>query len=254
MLDILPIRALKDNYIWLIKHENQVAIVDPGEAEPVIEYCDSHGLRPCAILITHHHWDHTNGIAELVEKYDMPIYGSAKDNISNLTHELNEGDTVVLAELDAEFSVIHVPGHTLGAICFIGHGVVFTGDTLFLAGCGRLFEGTPEQMHESLNKIKTLADDTLIYCGHEYTESNLRFAATVEPDNADIKARMRLVDTQLAEGLPTIPATIGIEKATNPFLRCEYEHVHKKVSGYSEKSLNSTAEVFAELRAWKDTF
>lgn len=254
MLDILPVRALKDNYIWLIRHEGHVAIVDPGDATPVIEYCSSHSLTPCAILITHHHWDHTNGIAELVTQYDVPVYGSAKDNIEGLSHELKEGDIVELHKLNASFSVIEVPGHTLGAICFVGHGVVFTGDTLFLAGCGRLFEGTPIQMRESLNKIKDLDESTLVYCGHEYTQSNLHFAATVEPDNADIKARITLVDKQLSDGLPTIPATIGIEKATNPFLRDTYEHVHNKVAGYCEKTLTSPAEVFTELRAWKDNF
>ena len=256
MLEIIPLPALKDNYIWLLKNRasGHVAMVDPSEAKPVLEMLDSENLIPVAILITHHHWDHVGGIAEITADYDIPVYTPKTESVEGSTHPVGEGNVVSLPELNLTLNILDVPGHTAGAVAYYTESVVFSGDTLFTAGCGRLFEGTPTQMHASLNKFKSLADNTLLYCGHEYTLANLQFASTVEPDNKVIQER--LVQTRLAreKNAATVPAAMAIEKESNPFLRCDHADVIQAASHYTKKSLSEPVEVFAAIREWKNNF
>lgn len=256
MLEIIPLPALKDNYIWLLKNKisRHVAIVDPSEAEPVLNLIKSEGLIPIAIMITHHHWDHVGGIPGITEQFDIPVYTPKTETVAGSTNPVGEGDVVSLAELDLNLEVMDVPGHTSGAVAYYTDVMVFSGDTLFTAGCGRMFEGTPPQMHASLTKFKSLPDSTLLYCGHEYTVSNLKFAASVEPDNTAIQERLRLAEETQNLNQPTVPATLAEERQTNPFLRCAEPEVIAAASQFSGKNLNEAADVFAAIRQWKDNF
>jgi len=258
MLEIIPLPALNEhyNYIWLLKNKtsNHIAIVDPGEAGPLLSLIESEKLIPIAILITHRHWDHVDGILEITEKYDIPVYTPKTESVKGSTHPVGEGDSVLLPELDLKLTIMDVPGHTSGAIAYYAEGMVFSGDTLFAAGCGRMFEGTPPQMHASLSKFKTLPDSTLLYCGHEYTVSNLKFAANVEPDNTAIQERLCLAEKARNLNRPTVPTSLAAEKQTNPFLRCEEQDVISAASYFSGKKLNEAADVFAAIRQWKDNF
>ena len=256
MLEIIPLTALKDNYIWiLINRINQcVAIVDPSEHEPVLECIQSKNLNPIAILITHHHWDHVGGISGLTKKYNIPVYTPKKEFVEGSTNPVGEGDIISLPELDLEINILDVPGHTSGAIAYYTKKMLFSGDTLFTGGCGRLFEGSPTQMYASLSKIKKLPTKTLVYCGHEYTIPNLQFATAVEIDNKAIQRRLDIAQKTRNENLPTVPATLEIEKQTNPFLRCNEQSVINAASMRAGKALDNPAEVFATIRDWKDSF
>lgn len=256
MLEIIPLPALKDNYIWLLKNKasRHIAIVDPGEAEPLLNLIESDGLIPIAIMITHHHWDHVGGISDITDKYDIPVYTPQTESVEGSTQPVAEGDIISLPELDLKLNILDVPGHTLDAIAYYANGMVFSGDTLFTAGCGRMFEGTPPQMHASLSKFKTLPDDTLLYCGHEYTVSNLQFAATVEPENKAIQQRLIHARQLRDKGQATVPAILAIEKQTNPFLRCEEPSVIDAASQHSDNRIEKAHEVFAAIRSWKDSF
>lgn len=263
MLSVQAVKAFDDNYIWLIRRPDrpQVVIVDPGDAEPVIAALSAQSLEPVAILITHHHWDHVGGIDDLLAHYPqtqpIPVYGPATETIPHISQPLGEGDIVHIDALDADFRVMDVPGHTAGHIAYFHSGeannLVFVGDTLFAGGCGRLFEGTPAQMHDSLNRIAALPDDTQVYCAHEYTTDNLAFARVAEPDNTTLQARQQTVQQQRAQGQATVPSLLAEEKATNPFLRCAQPAIIRGAEGFSGRKLTTGAEVFAVVRHWKDT-
>jgi len=257
MASVLHVCAFEDNYIWLIQGQSapdRVVIVDPGDAEPVLLALETQGLIPAAILCTHHHGDHVGGVEEILQHFNIPVYGPARERIPAISHALKEGDRFTLAETDLAFHVLDVPGHTAGHIAYYGMGAVFCGDTLFSAGCGRLFEGTAEQMHASLSKLAALPETTAVYCGHEYTEANLRFALTVEPDNADAKAHRERARALRAQNLPTLPSTMGLERRINPFLRSGVASVRDATEKYIQQPLKSNVAIFTAVRRWKDNF
>ncbi|MDN5849350.1 MAG: hydroxyacylglutathione hydrolase [Nitrococcus sp.] len=253
---VFPLRAFTDNYIWLLHdaQKRRACVVDPGDADPVLRFLEQEQLELTGILATHHHADHVGGIARLVKEQPVPVYGPAKEPIPELTHPLGEGDTVRLEALDLEFEVWEIPGHTAGHIAYIGQQMLFCGDTLFSAGCGRLFEGTPAQMYASLCRLTDLNNKTRVYCAHEYTENNLRFAVTIEPDNTAVRERYTEIRTMRANDLITLPSTIGIEVETNPFLRTDIATVKRLAERHAGHELTSAVETFAAVRAWKDTF
>ena len=263
-MEIIPIPAFFDNYIWLLRppssspDSNKVWVVDPGDAAPVASYLKEQGLELAGILITHHHGDHVGGVSRLCEEDSIPVYGPNNEQIPHVTHKLNEGDQINIDSLT--FNIIDVPGHTAGHIAYYcehndaGTPILFCGDTLFAAGCGRLFEGTPEQMFESLNKLASLPSDTAVYCTHEYTESNLKFAEAVEPGNTDIQERIRTTQETRSQSKPSLPSSILKELATNPFLRCNEPSVVASATQHAGKSLDAGVETFAAIRGWKDNF
>lgn len=253
-INIVAIPAFQDNYIWvMINAQKQAIVVDPGEAEQVLAFIKQEQLQLVAIWLTHHHYDHTNGVAEILENYEVPVFGPTLDSIPSVTHQLKEKDIVSLPNFQ-EFIIFDIPGHTKGHIAFYGNKSLFCGDTLFAGGCGRLFEGTAEQMFLSLLKIRALPDDTKIYCAHEYTANNLRFAKTIETNNLDLDERIKQVADLVNKGLITLPSILAEEKKTNPFLRCHIPDVFLTVEKMSNQSLSSFVNVFKCLRASKDQF
>ncbi|MBL8397028.1 MAG: hydroxyacylglutathione hydrolase [Candidatus Accumulibacter sp.] len=253
MFEVIRIPAFKDNYIWLLRQGMQAVVVDPGDARPVLALLNREGWSLSAILITHHHADHQGGIASLKERYPVQVFGPASEPIYGLDRPLRGGETVRIEPFDLSWQVIAVPGHTLGHLAYYGAGRLFCGDTLFGGGCGRLFEGSPEQMADSLARLASLPDDTAVYCAHEYTEANLRFALAVEPGNRQLQRRVDEVAVARAKGLSTIPSTIATEKATNPFLRCTAPEVIAAARHHWPDALDEVA-IFATLREWKNHF
>jgi len=254
--EFFPIAAFKDNYIWLIRHiqSSQTLIVDPGEAAPVLQALRRLNLKPIGILVTHHHADHTAGIPELKQHYTLPVYGPTIEAQAHVTHPLKEGDFLRFPELCLTLHVFDTPGHTLGHIMYYGQGCLLTGDTLFTGGAGRLFEGTALQLWQSLQKVKKLPPETLIYCGHEYTEANLKFAKMVEPNNLYIQSRLEEVSYRRLQGLPTVPSTLFSELATNPFLRTGELNLKKSVEAHFNKIENKETGIFSLLREWKNQY
>jgi hydroxyacylglutathione hydrolase len=245
---------LKDNYIWLIAADERAVIVDPGDAAPVLEALTRHRLAPAAILCTHHHADHVGGVTALVERFNVPVYGPARELIPGVTHKLDGGEDVELPGLGVRVEAIATPGHTHGQINYFGAGMLFSGDTLFSAGCGRLFEGSADELHASLTRLAALPESTRVYCGHEYTEANLRFALTVEPDNCDARNHLATVQQWRAAQRPSLPSTIGLERRINPFLRAHLASVRAAAESFDGGELASSTDVFAALRRWKDGF
>lgn len=248
---VIPVPCLSDNYAYLVTAGGQEAVViDPSEVEPVAAALAREGLRLAAILCTHHHHDHVGGNEGLLERFGkVPVFAHESDQgrVPGQTELVKEGAAVTIAGLT--FEPLHVPGHTTGAVAYFGHGAVFTGDTLFVGGCGRLFEGTPAMMFTSLcEKLATLPADTKVYCGHEYTASNLRFALHVEPDNAAAKEKLARVTEMRGRDEPTVPSTIGEERATNPFLRVAEAGVRERFPG------ETPADVLGAVRRAKDSF
>lgn len=252
-VEIVP--CLRDNYAYLVsvEGESRCVVVDPSEAEPVEKALVQHGLELVGILNTHHHHDHVGGNSALcAARKGIEVYGHASDRgrIPEQTRFLEHGESFSVAGLT--FSVLHIPGHTTGAIAYVGNGAAFTGDTLFAGGCGRLFEGTPADMYESLNeKLAKLPDETRIFCGHEYTVNNLRFAATLEPTNQAISEKLAWARATAKSGEATIPSTLADERATNPFLRTDSAELRRHLAlGEAEDAIS----VLAKTRAAKDAF
>ena len=255
MINIEPIKAFDDNYIWLMTTNEGSIVIDPGESINLLKVIEQKKIKLDAILVTHHHYDHTGGIEQLLIKYpSLEVYGPNND-ICSIKSRLLDGELLNVIGID--FEIIEIPGHTLDHIAYYANindsPILFCGDTLFGGGCGRVFEGTFEQMYESLMKLKKLPKNTRIYCGHEYTSDNLKFAKAVEPDNVDLISRYNDVLNLRKNNIPTLPSTLLIELKTNPFLRTEKNNVQKIISkkfktGFSEK------EIFSALRQWKDNF
>jgi hydroxyacylglutathione hydrolase len=263
MLTVIAVPAFRDNYIWLICRGGFAVAVDPGDAGPVESALLHHGLKLAAIVLTHHHHDHTGGVAALVSvRPGLRVYGPRGEPIAHLTNRVSEGDKIYLDAIELELSIIDVPGHTNGHISYFGAGhasagrqpLLFCGDTLFCAGCGRLFEGTARQMQESLAKLAALPGETLVYCGHEYTVANLEFALAVEPDNRAIHARMASARTLRTQARPTVPSTMDLELETNPFLRWDVSAVRAAADAVQAGAGDSQVATFAAIRAWKDRF
>ena len=238
-MTIIPLPAFRDNYIWLLRAGTCAVVVDPGEAAPVLRYLADEGLTLAAILITHHHPDHVGGVAELLAQAPVPVHGPALEAIAGIDHPVGEGDVVCLPGLGVELRVFDIPGHTAGHVGYYGDSALFCGDTLFAAGCGRLFEGTPAQMFDSLQKLAALPGDTRVYCTHEYTLSNLAFAAS---------------EAMRAQNQPTVPFPLSGEMLTNPFLRVHEPAVIYQAETQAGRGLASPVEVFAALREWKNRF
>ena len=254
MIKIESIEAFTDNYIWLVTTNEGSIVIDPGESSNIINLVHKNQLDLKAILVTHHHFDHTGGIEEIISHCPVDVFGPF-NNIQTIRKKLKGGD--ILNVIGIEFEIIEIPGHTLDHIAFYSENnrrpILFCGDTLFAAGCGRVFEGTYEQMFESLIKLKNLPTNTNIYCGHEYTLSNLRFAKEVEPFNKDILSRYNKVLKLREKGTPSVPSTLSTELKTNPFLRCDNKEVQENISS-KFKITKKNKEIFKALRSWKDNF
>ncbi|MCW7540382.1 hydroxyacylglutathione hydrolase [Aquabacterium sp. A7-Y] len=255
-MELVALPAFADNYIWMISEGREALVVDPGQATPVVDALQARGLRLTGILVTHHHADHVGGLRELASRLEGPVYGPAGESIPLPCRPLRQGDQA--SWRDHRFQVFDVPGHTAGHIAywsadFEGGPLLFCGDTLFSAGCGRLFEGTPAQMSASLAQLAALPGDTRVCCAHEYTLSNLRFAAAVEPGNPDIAAYTAQCEVLRAEGRPTLPSLLAQELKINPFLRCGQPAVKDQARARGAVG-DDPVSVLAALRQWKNEF
>jgi hydroxyacylglutathione hydrolase len=254
MLTLLPLPAFDDNYIWVWHDDRHAVAVDPGDPAPLIAYLDAHRLALTAVLITHHHRDHTGGNVALRQRYDCAIYAPDNPRIPAVTHVLRGGDSVDITEPDLHFEVLATPGHTLDHISYVGHGSLLCGDTVFGCGCGKLFEGSPATMAASLDAILTLPDTTRVCCAHEYTLSNIDFAKTIDGDNPALLERERADRARRAQNRPTLPSTLALEKATNPFLRFHDPEMTAFAARYLNRLHPLPHEVFGAIRAAKDAW
>ncbi len=254
MLTLLPLPAFQDNYIWVLHDDRHAVAIDPGDPEPLIRFLESERLILTAVLITHHHRDHTGGNALLSQRYGCAIHGPDNPRIPAVDHILRGGDRLVLSAPALHFDVLATPGHTLDHICFAGHGNLFCGDTVFGCGCGKLFEGTPAMMAASLDAILALPDDTRVCCAHEYTLSNIAFALTIDGRNPALLERERADSELRRAGRPTLPSTLALEKATNPFLRFHHPDMKAFAARYLKRPDLSPDEVFGAIRAAKDAW
>ena len=250
MLHIQPIPAFDDNYIWLLHNERDAVVVDPGDATPVLQVLEKNRLNLKTILITHYHSDHIDGVFKLLEHYPAQVFAPEYEQYAFEHTALADGDTIKLPEIGQNFKVMWLPGHTLGHIAYVNDEHLFCGDTLFGAGCGRLFEGTPKQMLSSLNRLKELNANTKVYCTHEYTAKNIAFALTLEPDNQDLIDRKNSVIQLRADNLPNLPSTIALELKTNPFLRCKQASIFKNSRAKSADELA----VFSAIRTLRNHY
>lgn len=257
ILQVTAVPAFNDNYFWLIHSplsNKQVLVVDPGDASAVRKKLQLDQLTLSGILITHHHPDHVGGVTALLEDYSVSIFGPENEQIPGHPRRVKQNEHVRFDELGFDFEVFEVPGHTAGHIAYVGHGAVFCGDTLFSGGCGRLFEGTPPQMLASLQKLAALPPGTKVYCAHEYTLSNLRFAQAVEPENEALAGYLEHCLELRSQSRPTIPSSIGLELRINPFLRTHAETVKRAAERQAGHTLHSESDIFAVLREWKNHF
>ena len=254
MLTVEPINAYDDNYIWLITTNEGSLVVDPGESNKIIELIDNNKINLRGVLITHHHYDHTNGLLDLIKKKDLEVYGP-NNNIQEINNRVIELDKFTI--IGIEFEVIEIPGHTLDHIAFYsfnnGEPILFCGDTLFAGGCGRVFEGTYKQMFDSLKKISSFPQETKVYCGHEYTLSNLKFALEVDTNNRELENEFNNVKSLIASNTPSLPTTLQKELKINPFLRCNQNTIKNKVIKKFDM-VDDELEIFTALRKWKDNF
>jgi hydroxyacylglutathione hydrolase len=249
-----PLPAFSDNYIWLLTNPPSKAavVVDPGEASLLLQVLEKRGLKLSAVLLTHHHGDHVGGVGDIIRQHQAPVFGPARERIANVDHPVDEGDLVPLPELDIDLEVVSVPGHTAGHIAYLGPDFALVGDTLFAGGCGRIFEGTPEQMLSSLKRLGALPAETSIYCAHEYTIANLRFAREVEPSNQALGERLEKAIQLRQGGRPTVPSTISEELDTNPFLRCHLPPLMSSAERYIGHDVRTELDAFTVVRGWKD--
>lgn len=256
MIKVTPVPAFNDNYFWMVEGsvEGNVAVVDPGDAAPVEAWLEEQALTLTSIVITHHHADHIGGVERLKEAYPAArVYGPDDRRIAMIEQTLSDNDEIRLDDLGLAFKIMFVPGHTSHHIAYYGHGSVFCGDTLFAGGCGRVFCGTMQDLHDSLQRLAALPDDTLVYCAHEYTMSNIAFARMVEGDNnADLVYREKSDADKRSRGVPTVPSTIGVERKTNPFLRVDDAVVKHSAEQKAGAKLPEQWQVFEALRLWKD--
>lgn len=251
MLEILPIPAFKDNYIWLLHNGDQAIAVDPGDAQPLLRHVEKAGLQLSAVLITHHHSDHIGGVAELLTHYNIPVYAPAKEHYTFPHRAVAEGDRLHFPQLDLSLSVMEIPGHTLGHVAYYNDSLLFCGDTLFSCGCGRIFEGTTEQMYASLQRLAQLPDDTKVYCTHEYTLHNMKFARQLDPENHALQQQQLQVSQLRKENLPSLPSTIGLERAINPFLRCHTAALRKAANAAADAA---AVTVFGRIRSMRNNY
>lgn len=259
MIKVEPIPAFNDNYIWIIEDGRYACIVDPGQKDPILDYLAKRQLQLKSILITHHHHDHTGAVVDLVKLTGAHVYGPMNSAIQGIDTYVQEGDCLSLAPLDFVVDVLEVPGHTLDHVAYVGwmsngQSIVFCGDTLFSCGSGRLFEGNSTQMLQSLDKLKKMSQNTLLYCAHEYTLSNIRWALTVEPSNIDLQYWEREAMRLREQALPTVPTTLEQELKVNPFLRVGEKTVQQAAEAYVGHVLSSEADIFGALREWKNHF
>lgn len=254
MLTRIPLHAFDDNYIWLLHDDHDAVAIDPGDPAPLIAYLDAHRLRLRAVLITHHHRDHTGGNRVLRQRYDCPIHAPDNPRIPDITCTVRDGDTLDLAAPAVRFAVMATPGHTLDHVSYAGHGDLYCGDTVFGCGCGKLFEGTPAMMVQSLERILALPDATRVCCAHEYTLSNIAFARSIDGDNPELLARERSDRALRAQNRPTLPSTLALEKATNPFLRFDAPAMRAFASRWLGRADPGPVEVFGAIRAAKDAW
>jgi hydroxyacylglutathione hydrolase len=253
-LSISAIPAFDDNYIWLLKAGGRAcAVVDPGDADPVLEVLEQHGLDLRYILLTHHHYDHVGGVTALLERYQARVFGPVDERLSHVHQVCRQGDEIQLPDLGVNFQVLEVPAHTRSHIAFYSQNVLFCGDTLFSLGCGRFFEGTATDMQASLDKLAKLPADTKVYCAHEYTQANCRFALAVDPENTALQARAREIDSLRAADKITLPSRLGDELAMNPFLRTRAGSVVEMARKIDPDATPGIA-TMAVIRAWKDRF
>jgi hydroxyacylglutathione hydrolase len=250
MLHIHPIPAFDDNYIWLLHNQYDAIVVDPGDAAPVLKELKKKRLNLKTILITHHHSDHIGGVTDLLKHFSAEVYAPKYENFTFNHIGLSEGDELNLTNIGLKLKVMWLPGHTLGHIAYFNNQYLFCGDTLFGAGCGRLFEGTPAQMLASLNRLKVLDENTKVFCTHEYTATNISFALKLEPENQDLIEREKQVFALRIKNLPTLPSTIGLELKTNPFLRCDETAIFNHSGAKNTDELS----VFSAIRTLRNHY
>lgn len=253
-LDIIPIPAFRDNYIWLLQRDRHAVVVDPGDAAPVLAALQERQLTLDAILITHHHDDHIGGVAELLAHTRASVYAPRRELYPFPHQPVSEGDWIDLTTLGIRLNVLETPGHTAGHVVYYGANSLFCGDTLFGCGCGRLFEGSCQQLYQSLQRIAALPADTHIYCAHEYTQHNIRFARLLDPDNPALIERAQSVDRLRARGLPSLPSTLGSELATNPFLRCDSAPIRAATMQCDDIDTSNAVSVFCAIRNMRNAF